>query len=258
MATSQLGDSVAWVAEYERLGVGYAEMRRADSRIAVRIRTALGPTTSVVNVGAGTGSYEPGDVGLVAVEPSTQMLGQRPGSAAPAVRGVAEALPFDDGSFDSGMAILTVHHWQNPTKGLSELRRVVRGAIAVLTWDTAVFDTFWMVAEYVPASRTLDRDLPTPQTIASLLGGGTVETVPVPADCTDGFYAAWWRRPEAYLDPAVRRSISGLARLAGDQVEPGIQRLADDLASGAWTQRHRDLLDLDTYDAGYRLVVAGG
>ncbi|HET6964170.1 MAG TPA: methyltransferase domain-containing protein, partial [Acidimicrobiales bacterium] len=177
--------------------------------------------------------------------------------SAPAVRAVAEALPFPDGSFAAGMAIFTVHHWSDPAAGLLELRRVVRGRVAVLTWDASVFDEYWMVAEYVPASRSLDTDVPGPAEIARMLGGGQVRPVPVPADCSDGFYAAWWGRPEAYLDPEVRAAISGLARLTPADVEPGIERLRQDLADGTWQRRHGDLLNLEEFDAGYRLVVSG-
>jgi SAM-dependent methyltransferase len=212
----------------------------------------------VVNVGAGVGSYEPTDLAVVAVEPAVVMLEQRSPAGAPVIRAVSEALPFANDAFAAGMAILTVHHWTDIATGLAELRRVVRGPVVVLTWDVTIGDDFWMVSEYVPASRTLDRDLPTPAQIAELLGGGNVEIVPIPADCSDGFYAAWWRRPDAFLDPAVRGAISGLARLAAEDVEPGIQRLADDLASGEWHRRHADLLDQDELDAGYRLVVAPG
>jgi SAM-dependent methyltransferase len=246
------------VRVYEAIGHGYGELRRQDPRIALRVRQALGHEGPVVNVGAGTGSYEPTDVPVVAVEPAEAMLEQRPPAGAPAVRAVSEALPFADGTFAAGMAILTVHHWTDVAQGLAELRRVVRGPVAVLTWDVAIGDDFWMVSEYVPASRTLDRNLPAPTEIAELLGGGELEAVPVPGDCTDGFYAAWWRRPHAYLDPAVRAAISGLARLAPEDVEPGIQRLADDLASGEWRRRHADLLDQNELDAGYRLVVSPG
>lgn len=243
---------------YERLGAGYSSVRRPDPRISARIQSAIGSTGPVINVGAGAGSYEPLDVPVVAVDPAALMLQQRPPGAAPAVRAVAEALPFGDCTFAAGMAVLTVHHWPDARKGLAELRRVVHGPIAVLSWDAEIFDEYWMPAEYVPASRILDLDLPAPATIADLLGGGQVETVPVPADCTDGFYAAWWRRPDAYLDPTVRSAISGLARLTPQQVEPGIQQLAEDLATGEWQRRHASLLTLDSYDAGYRLIVAKG
>jgi SAM-dependent methyltransferase len=241
---------------YEQIGRGYAGIRRPDPRINARIRPGLGSKGPVINVGAGAGSYEPTDLPVVAVEPAAVMIHQRPPGAAPAVRAVAESLPFADRTFAAGMAVLTLHHWHDVAMGLLELRRVVHGPIVVLSWDAAVFDEYWMAAEYVPASRSLDRHLPSPEAIAGLLGGGHVEVVPVPADCTDGFYAAWWRRPEAYLDPAVRRAMSGLARLAPEHVQPGLQRLADDLESGEWHRRHAALLDLDSYDAGYRLIVA--
>jgi SAM-dependent methyltransferase len=244
---------------YDHPGLQYARVRRADDRVAAQIRAALGAGAGgrVVNVGAGAGSYEPRDLRVTAVEPSAVMIAERPRDAAPAVRAVAEDLPFAERTFHSGMAVLTVHHWSDRLKGLRELRRVVRGPIAVMSWDAVVFDGYWMVDEYVPASRTLDRDLPRPEEIAAILGGGTVDVVPVPWDCTDGFYAAWWRRPEAYLDPDVRSAISGLARLDPRDVQQGISRLARDLASGEWARRHRDLLDLECYDAGYRLIVAG-
>lgn len=231
-------------------------MRRPDPRIAAQIRAALGGVGPVIDVGAGPGSYEPPDLPVIAVEPAVTMLKQRPGSAGAAVRGAAESLPFPPGSFGAGMAILTIHHWSDLSAGLAELRRVVNGPVVVLTWDTKLFDEYWMVAEYVPASRALDRHVPSAEKIAELLGGGRIEVVPVPADCVDGFYAAWWRRPHAYLDPTVRMAISGLARLNPTQVEPGIERLERDLDSGEWHRRHGHLLSLDSYDAGYRLVIA--
>lgn len=244
------------MAIYDRIGDGYARTRRPDPRIARQLRTALGSASNLVNVGAGSGSYEPDDLSVIAVEPSELMISQRPAHAAPVVRAVAESLPFAKDSFDAGMAVLTVHHWHDQTEGLRELRRVVRGRIAVLTWDQKVFARFWMVADYLPVSGTLDPGLPSPEQIADLLGGADIAPVLVPSDCADGFYAAWWRRPEAYLDPAVRRGISGLARLHRQDVEPALERLEADLRTGAWHQRYRDLLGLDEYDAGYRLVVA--
>ncbi len=253
-----MGKPDASVTDYDRLGWGYANQRRPDSRIAAQIAVAVGSVGPVVNVGAGSGSYEPAHLPAVAVEPSNVMLRQRRPGSAVAVRAVAEQLPFRGGTFGAGMAILTVHHWRDCERGLSELRRVVRGRIAVLTWDQSVFESFWMIAEYIPASRRLDRDLLKPQQIAECLGGGTIEVVPVPHDCTDGFYAAYWRRPDAYLDPSVRCAISGLARLDDDEVQPGLKRLEDDLASGAWHSAHADLLGSSTYDAGYRLITSPG
>ena len=210
----------------------------------------------MLNVGAGAGSHEPTDVAVVAVEPAEVMLAQRRALAAPAVRAITEELPSGDAAFGAGMAILTVHHWSDITTGLSELRREVGGPVVVLTWDVAVGDNFWTVAEYLPASLTLDRDLPSPEEMADLLGGGTIDVIPVPADCTDGF-SAWRRRPDAYLDAGVRVAISCLARLPTDDLLPGIRRLENDLASGEWYRRHADLLTLDELDAGIRLVVSG-
>ena len=242
----------------EGLGGGYAELRRADPRIAAQVQAALGGASSVVNVGAGAGSYEPEGI-TIAVEPSRTMIAQRAVGAAPVVEAVADRLPFADGAFEGGLAIFTVHHWPDPVAGLAELRRVVRGPIVVLTWDLAIGDAYWLVDEYLPAARTLDRSLPSPEDVLASLGpagGGRVEVVPVPRDCTDGFFAAWWCRPEAYLDPRVRAAISGIARLDPADVEPGIERLRRDLADGTWHRRHADLLDADTFDGGYRLVVA--
>jgi SAM-dependent methyltransferase len=210
----------------------------------------------IINVGAGAGSYEPDDVDVVAVEPAVVMIDQRSAGSAPVVRAVAEDLPFSDGCFAAGMAILTVHHWTDPLRGLAELARVVRGPVAVLTWDASIFNDYWMVAEYVPASRTLDIEIPGPAEIVDLLGGGHVETVLVPWDCLDGFYASWWRRPEAYLDASVRASISGLARLDPLEVDPGVERLRRDLADGTWFRNHSRLLTMDYFDAGYRLAIS--
>ena len=244
------------MAIYDRIGGGYTRSRRPDPRIASQVRAALGGASTVVNVGAGSGSYEPDDLSVIAVEPSELMISQRSVGAAPVVRAVAESMPFATGAFDAGMAVLTVHHWRNPSKGLRELRRVACGRIVVLTWDQAVFARYWMVADYLPASGALDPGLPSPEQIADLLGGADILPVPVPWDCADGFYAAWWRRPEAYLEPAVSSGISGLARLDHREVEPALVRLADDLRSGFWQRRYGDLLGLEEYDAGYRLVVA--
>jgi SAM-dependent methyltransferase len=251
-----IGGTLPAVALYDRIGHGYTQLRRPDPRIATQIRAALGDRGPVIDLGAGPGTYEPDDLPVIAVDPAITMLAQRPVASGPAVRGVAEQASFPNDAFGAGMAIFTVHHWADPRRGLAELRRIVRGPVVVLSWDLAYSDEYWLVDEYVPASKRLDRHLPSPDEIANLLGGGSVEVVGVPADCTDGFFAAWWCRPEAYLDPQVRAAMSGLARLGDEEVAPGIAQLARDLESGAWHERHADLLELDVYDAGYRLITA--
>jgi hypothetical protein len=249
------------MATYDTLGATYARTRRPDPRIAARIHAALGDDiTGVLNVGAGTGPYEPPET-VLAVEPSRVMLDQRPPGAAPGVQAVAERLPLRDGAVDAVMALLTVHHWSDLAAGIGELRRVARRRVAVLTWDQDVFrDRFWLVREYLPEAAAYDDARAVPAVpagrLAALLGGARQETVPVPHDCTDGFAAAYWRRPHAYLDPRVRAGASLFARTGEDVIAPGLARLADDLASGRWHTRHAGLLALDTVDVGYRLLVA--
>lgn len=243
-------------ARYDEIGRGYANMRRPDARLATAIDAALGDAASVVNVGAGTGSYEPADRRVVAVEPSRTMLAQRPPGGAPAVQAVAEHLPFDDGAFDAALAILTTHHWSDPEQGLRELCRVARRRVVLLTWDPAFADRFWLVRDYLPEILTSDVPSfrPVPQLVAAL-GGAVVETAPIPHDCTDGFLGAYWRRPAAYLEPQVRAGISTFARLGEATLQAGLRRLADDLRTGAWDRANGPLRRLETLDLGYRLVV---
>ena len=241
---------------YDRIGRGYVVTRRPDRRIAAAVRAALGDAASVVNVGAGAGSYEPADLRVVAVEPAAAMVAQRAASTAPAVRAVAEHLPFADGAFDAALAVLTVHHWTDRAQGLAELARVARRRVVVLTWDPACRDPFWII-EYVPG--ILDLDIPRFPAVGELaraLGEIDARPLPVPGDCADGFLGAFWRRPEAYLDPAVRGAISGFAQLGEEAVAPGLARLDADLRSGHWDARFGHLRDLDSLDLGYRLVVA--
>jgi SAM-dependent methyltransferase len=240
---------------YDRIGRRYAQRRRPDPRIAARLHQALGDARRVVNVGAGSGSYEPANRHVVAVEPSEVMIKQRPRDAAPVVRGVAEALPFDNGQFDAALAVLTVHHWTDSKRGLSELRRVARRQV-ILTWDPTHITRLWFTRDYLPAALALDGELTTLEGTLAFLGPATVEPVPVPHDCHDGFFAAYWRRPEAYLEPDVRAGISAFGMLDKDVVEHALELLADDLESGEWYRRNEQLLELDELDLGYRLVVA--
>lgn len=242
-------------ALYDRIGIGYADHRRPDGRIAARIADALGPARTIVNVGAGAGSYEPADRRVAAVEPSAGMVRQRPDSAAPAVRATAERLPFRDRSFDAALAVLTIHHWADWRAGLREMRRVARGRVVLLTWDPE-HPGFWLVREYFPQIPENDRRIFTSLAeIGAVLGPVDVHPVPVPADCSDGFLGAYWRRPEAYLDAGARGAISAFSRL--DDVEGGLERLRADLADGTWRRRHGALLDRAELDIGYRLIVAG-
>ncbi|MGW0757287.1 class I SAM-dependent methyltransferase [Streptomyces sp. NPDC002814] len=245
------------MALYDILGATYSRTRQPDSRIAAQIHAALGDAADVINVGAGTGSYEPPQT-VLAVEPSQIMLAQRPSRSAPAVCAVAEHLPVRDDAADAVMALLTVHHWRDLAAGIAALRRVARRRIVILTWDQRIFrERFWLVREYLPQAAAFDdtRAISTDR-LATLLGGAHQEPVHVPHDCTDGFGAAYWRRPHAYLDPQVRAGISMLAQTGEDALAPGLAKLTDDLATGHWHDRHADLIALDTIDVGYRLLVA--
>jgi SAM-dependent methyltransferase len=242
-------------ALYDTIGTTYPATRRADPRIAAQIWAALGDAGTVLNVGAGTGSYEPPDRKVVAVEPSAVMRSLRAPDAAPCLGGKAESLPFEDRSFDAAMAIATIHHWQDPIAGLREMRRVA-GRVVVFTFDAGGLSRFWLTRDYLPE---LLSDLlaghPSLAERASAIGA-RVETVLVPWDCADGFFEAYWRRPEAYLDEGVRRGISAWARLGPDIEQRAVRGLRDDLTSGRWAARNRELLSLDAADLGLRLLIA--
>lgn len=242
-------------ASYDRIGRSYTATRQTDPRIAARIWSALGEARTVVNVGAGTGNYEPPDREVSAVEPSAVMIAQRGHGAAPAVQASAEALPFADASFDAAMAVLTLHHWSDWRAGCAELRRVARDRVVVLSWDPSYRRRFWLGPEYF--DHLVDEDVehfPSLADQAAVLDA-EVEVVPIPWDCRDGFFSAFWRRPEAYLDPAVRAGISTLAKRRDAELAEGLARLRSDIDSGAWARRHADLLDLDEFDFGYRLLI---
>ncbi len=247
-------------ARYDTIGRTYTATRRPDPRVEARLRAALGGATRVLNVGAGAGSYEAAGPVVAAVEPSPVMLAQRGPETAPVARAVAEHLPFRDGSFDAALAILTLHHWTDWRAGIAEILRTA-GRLVMLTWDPATQDDFWLVAEYLPEVLAGQWDhgaTPAFAELDAVLGGIRVEVVPIPADCQDGFFAAYWARPEAYLDPAVRAGISCFALLDDDLVARRMERLADDLASGAWDARHGELRTRAELDIGYRLVVSSG
>lgn len=244
---------------YDTIGAGYARTRREDPRLLARIVAALGDARTVVNVGAGAGSYEPRDRHVVAVEPSDMMAAQRPRELAPAIRAGAEALPLRDADVDAAMAVLTVHHWDDAQeRGVRELRRVARGPVVILTIDAEVSGAMWLMHDYVPEIAELDRRIfPRIETLTGWLGGrARVEVVPVPRDTCDWTLLSFWAHPERVLDPAARAGTSGLARMPAAVIERATTRLRGDLESGAWDARHARLRTLDALDAGLRLVVA--
>jgi SAM-dependent methyltransferase len=240
---------------YDTIGATYTVTRRTEPRIAARVWAALGDARTVLNVGAGTGSYEPSDRDVTAVEPSALMRAQRPSSAAPCVAAVADRLPFEDRSFDAAMAVSTVHHWQDPIAGLREMRRVAR-RLVVFTFDSSDtgFRRFWLTRDYLPEVADLVADRPSLTEQARAIEA-RIEPVLIPWDCADGFYEAHWRRPEAYLDDHVRRGVSVWARVGPDAEQRAVRSLRDDLVSGRWAERNRDLVDLDAAELGLRLLV---
>ena len=238
---------------YDTIGHSYQQRRQPDPRIAAQILRALGNASSVVNVGAGTGSYEPLDRKVFAVEPSMVMIRQRAKDAAPVVQASATCLPFRDASVDASLAVLTIHHWPDVARGLQELRRVARHTVVILTFDTSV-GGFWL-NDYFPELLEIDRQsMPSLAEIRRQLGNVTVVDVPVPHDCVDGFLGAYWCRPHAYLDANVRSAMSLFSKLKNAEV--GLAALKADLDSGVWRQRYDHLLYKSELDIGYRLVVA--
>lgn len=241
---------------YDQIGRQYTSTRHADPRIAAAILDALGDANSIVNVGAGAGAYEPAGRSLVAVEPSWQMIRQRSGGDSLVVQGAAEALPFPAGTFDAALAVLTLHHWADWRAGLGEMKRVAR-RLVIFTIEPRESDKFWLTEAYFPEIVTLDRGrYPSVDDIAASLGTCHVDRIAVPHDCVDGFLGAFWRRPEAYLDPRVRAGMSGFALLEPGVVDRGVARLKSDLESGQWDRRFGHLRSLDALDLYYRLVVS--
>ena len=242
---------------YDEIGIQYAARRRADPRIAARIHAALGDARSVVNVGAGTGNYEPTDREVVAIEPSAVMAAQRPPHLTRAVPASAERLPLDDDSVDAAMAVLTIHHWSDPAAGVREMQRVARERIVIVGVDTAVFSRLWLAAEYMPDVAERDaREFPAIDTVLGWLGpAARVEVLPVPRDCTDGFLLSFWGTPERVLDPRARAATSAFARLTPEREAEIVEQVRRDLDSGDWDARHGHLRELDEYDAGLRLVA---
>lgn len=240
-------------ALYDVIGVGYADLRKPDPRIALAIRQALGDAKTVLNVGAGAGSYEPEDLAVTALEPSAEMIRQRAPGAARAITGVAEDLPFPDDSFDAAMAVLTIHHWTDAEAGLAEMKRVARKRVVILTFDPNA-SYFWL-ADYIPALIELDKAIMPPLALYErAFPSVRFEPVAIPHDCTDGFLGAYWRRPAAYMEPRVRAAISSFAKITA--VSDALAQLRADLESGRWDERYGHLRGQEALDIGYRLVIA--
>jgi SAM-dependent methyltransferase len=246
---------------YDDIGRTYTATRHADPRIAEAIRSALGDARRVLNVGAGAGNYEPTDRKVVALEPSPVMIAQRPPGAAPVVQGRAEELPFAGDEFDAAMAVLSDHHWSDRRRGLAELRRVARGRVVLFNANPGEADLFWLTAEYLPEFREL---IPSRyrepgawhDELREVLGAVALTAVPIPHDCTDSFYGAYWRRPEAYLDPDVRAGTSVFSLVSSGAVDRAIDVLRADLETGRWQERHRELLTMDELHLGYYVITA--
>jgi SAM-dependent methyltransferase len=257
VVTDQKGSVMSSAQLYDTIGATYTVTRRTEPRIAAQIWAALGDARTVLNVGAGTGSYEPTDRYVLAVEPSALMRSLRLPDATPCLAGSAEHLPFDDHSFDAAMAVSSIHHWRDPIAGLREMRRVAR-RVVVFTHDTSDAewrDRFWLTRDYLPEVADLLVGRPSLTELARAIEA-RAEPVLIPWDCADGFFEAYWRRPEAYLDEHVRRGISVWVRVGPDAEQRAVRSLGDDLASGRWAERNRDLTDLDAAELGLRLLIA--
>jgi SAM-dependent methyltransferase len=243
---------------YDRIGLGYEPIRRADPRLAAPIWAALGDARSVVNVGAGAGSYEPTDRDVVAVEPSAVMIAQRPSGSAPVVQATAEALPFEDDSFDAAMAIVTLHHWTDVGAGLAEMVRVARRRVVIVGFDEDAWAEQWIVRDYLPEVVTMIADSSPsalPRVLAAL-PSATVEPILAPNDCTDRMFATLWARPEQYLDPRVRAATSAWDFLPPEVSERALEHLRRDLESGEWDRRYGHLRTTPELDVGLRLIRA--
>ena len=246
---------------YDRIGRTYTRTRRPDPRIAATISSALGDARTVLNVGAGAGAYEPVDREVVALEPSPVMIAQRPPDFGRVVRGRAEELPFEDGAFDAVMAVLSDHHWTDRRRGLRECRRVARERVVLFNANPAEAGLFWLTVEYLPEFLGL---IPPgyrqpgvwEAELRSGLGDIELIPVPIPHDCTDGFYGAFWRRPEAYLRPEVRAGISVFSQLSSGAVDRALEALTADIKTGRWQNKHRSLLTARELHLGYYAIVA--
>jgi SAM-dependent methyltransferase len=245
-------------SSYDQIGLGYTSTRRPDPRIAAQIREALGDARSIVNVGAGAGAYEPHDREVLPIEPSERMIAQRTHEHRPAIWGHAESLPLAADSVDAAMACMTLHHWADWRIGVQELRRVARKRVVIFTYDHSYATQFWLLRDYLPKLARLDRArFPALDEQRVATGDEVrVEPVPIPHDCEDGFLAAYWRRPRAYLDERIRAGMSVFHLPGAERLLDGLDLLAEDLETGRWEDRNREILEREELDLGYRLLIA--
>jgi SAM-dependent methyltransferase len=242
---------------YDQVGRGYTATRRPDPRIAARIDEALGDARTIVNVGAGAGAYEPSNREVLAIEPSRAMIAQRAPDSAPAIRGYAENLPLEADSVDAAMACMTLHHWADWRIGVQELRRVARKRVVIFTYDHSYAKRFWLLRDYLPKLSRLDgARFPAIDEQRVAIGDDVeLEPVPIPHDCEDGFLAAYWRRPRAYLDEQIRAGMSIFQLPSAGRLLDGLELLAEDLETGRWEERYHDILEQEELDLGYRLLI---
>ena len=254
---NRFSDGSAGDANYGAIGEGYAAIRQPDPRIAKPFHAALGDAKTVLNVGAGAGSYEPVDREVTAIEPSASMRAQRPAHLSRAIDATADSLPFDDETFDAAMASVTVHQWPDLERGLGEMRRVTTGPIAILTFDPVAPEHWWLM-DYSPEVFAVEaRRMPALDRIGAALGGEVeIQTVMIPVDSTDGFGQAFFGRPERVLDPAVRRAMSAWSFVDPAAVERFETELRRDLESGAWDEKYGSFRELPEFDGGLRLVIS--
>lgn len=239
---------------YDRIGINYSGTRQADPRISAQISSKLKGAKRIINIGAGTGSYEPDDMDLVAVEPSSEMIAQRSSKAHPVVKGFAEKLPFEKNSFSHAMTVLSMHHWENKDQAFREINRVVSERFVAVTWNPEA-EPFWLTRDYFPEIYEKDKKtFPKKDELDKYFDDLEVSKLMIPEDCKDGFLAAFWKRPKAYLNDKVRKSISAFAKL--NDCSTGLQKLQSDLDNGVWMDKNRDILDASFLDVGYIVVSA--
>jgi SAM-dependent methyltransferase len=239
---------------YDDIGINYSVRRCTDPKIANQLYLELEGAARIVNIGAGTGSYEPENVDLVAVEPSSEMISQRKTDSHRVEQAFAEKLPFENNSFSHAMTVLSMHHWENRALAFSEINRVATQKFVAITWDPTS-DPFWLTRDYFPEIYEMDKGIfPGLEEFDEHFDEVKINTLMIPGDCQDGLLAAFWKRPKAYLDSKVRQSTSPFAKVKN--LAKCLQKLKDDLASGAWAKKNHALLNSSSLDVGYRIISA--